>query len=298
MTVARCKLLVVRLPGLERFPALRRFVRDRAAMFGLALVALALAAATIGPEVAPYDPAALHVDALLVGPGSRFWLGTDELGRDLLSRVLLGARVSLSIAVGVVSLAGLAGISFGLVAGYFGGRLDAVLMRCMDAIFAFPAVLLALALVSVLGASTRNLVIAITLVYVPVFARLVRGLTQQLRSELYVEAARALGASDARIVVAHILPNISAPIIVQATVILAYAILVEAAMSFLGLGVQPPTPTWGGMLAAGKGFLEQSPWVAIVPGLAIMLTVLGFNLLGDGVSDLLDPRLSQEVGGR
>jgi peptide/nickel transport system permease protein len=186
------------------------------------------------------------------------------------------------------------GIVIGLAAGYAGGRIDSLLMRLMDILFAFPAVLLALALVSVLGTSIRNLVIAITVVYVPVFARLVRSLTQQVRGELFVEAARALGASGPRIVLLHILPNISAPILVQATVVLAYAILVEAAMSFLGLGVQPPTPTWGGMLSAGKGHMELSPWVAIVPGLAIMLTVLGFNLVGDGVRDLLDPRLRSQ----
>jgi peptide/nickel transport system permease protein len=255
---------------------------------------LSLASAIVGPVVAPHDPAAVHVDAILQGPSARYWLGTDELGRDLLSRVLLGARVSLSIAVSVVFLAASVGIVIGLAAGYSGGRLDGLLMRLMDILFAFPAVLLALALVSVLGTSIRNLVIAITVVYVPVFARLVRSLTQQVRGELFVEAARALGASGPRIVLLHILPNISAPILVQATVVLAYAILVEAAMSFLGLGVQPPTPTWGGMLSAGKGHMELSPWVAIVPGLAIMLTVLGFNLVGDGVRDLLDPRLRSQ----
>jgi peptide/nickel transport system permease protein len=277
-----------------RFSSLRRLVRDRAALAGLLLLLVALSAATVGPELAPYDPSALHVEAMLQGPSARFWLGTDELGRDLLSRVLLGARVSLSIAASVVALAAGAGIAIGLVAGYYGGWLDALLMRLMDIIFAFPAVLLALAMVSVLGTSTRNLIIAITVVYIPVFARLVRGLTQQIRAELFVEAARAVGARDARIIVMHILPNISAPILVQATVILAYAILVEAALSFLGLGVQPPTPTWGGMLAAGKGFMELSPWVALVPGLAITLTVLSFNLLGDGVRDLLDPRLRSQ----
>lgn len=291
MAVADVRVPEFKLPNPPRLPALRRLGRDRMAVLGLVLLGLSLLAATIGPVVAPYDAAEIHVDAILQGPGPRYWLGTDELGRDLLSRVLLGARVSLSIAICVVSLAAGVGITIGLAAGYYGGRLDAILMRGMDIIFAFPAVLLALAMVSVLGTSTRNLVLAITVVYVPVFARLVRGLTQQSRGELFIEAARALGANDARIVLLHILPNISAPILVQASVILAYAILVEAALSFLGLGVQPPTPTWGGMLSAGKGHMELSPWVALVPGAAIMLTVLGFNLVGDGVRDLLDPRL-------
>jgi peptide/nickel transport system permease protein len=291
VTAADLRVSEVTLPAPPRLPALRRLWRDRTAVLGLLLLGLSVLAAVVGPAVAPYDPAELHVDALLQGPGPRYWLGTDELGRDLLSRVLLGARVSLSIAGSVVALAAGVGITIGLVAGYYGGWLDALLMRCMDIVFAFPAVLLALAMVSVLGTSTRNLVLAITVVYVPVFARLVRGLTRQARGEQFVEAARALGANDARIVLLHILPNISAPILVQASVILAYAILVEAALSFLGLGVQPPTPTWGGMLSAGKGHMEFSPWVALVPGLAIMLTVLGFNLVGDGVRDLLDPRL-------
>ncbi len=291
MAITDIQVPQVGFPEPRRFPALRRLGRDRAALLGLLLLALSIAAAVVGPAVAPYDSAEIHVDAILQGPGPRFWLGTDELGRDLLSRVLLGARVSLSIAVSVATLAAVTGIAIGLVAGYYGGRLDALLMRCMDILFAFPANLLALALVSVLGTSTRNLVLAITVVYVPVFARLVRGLTQQMRGELFVESARALGANDARIILLHILPNIGAPILVQVSVILAYAILVEAALSFLGLGVQPPTPTWGGMLSAGKGHMELSPWVAIVPGLAIMLTVLGFNLVGDAVRDLLDPRL-------
>ena len=291
MAVADIQVPQVSLPEPRRFPALRRLGRDWAGLLGLLLLGLSIAAAVVGPAVAPYDPSEIHVDAILQGPGPRFWLGTDELGRDLLSRVLLGARVSLSIAASVVTLAAGFGIAIGLGAGYYGGRLDALLMRCMDILFAFPAVLLALAIVSVLGTGTRNLVLAITVVYVPVFARLVRGLTQQTRGELFVEAARALGANDVRIVLQHILPNISAPILVQVSVILAYAILVEAALSFLGLGVQPPTPTWGGMLSAGKGHMELSPWVAIVPGLAIMLTVLGFNLVGDAVRDLLDPRL-------
>jgi peptide/nickel transport system permease protein len=270
---------------------LKRIVRDRAGLVGAVLVILALGAATLGPFLAPYPPDEIHSADQLAPPSMRYLLGTDEIGRDMLSRLLHGARVSLTVALTAVTIAGTIGTSVGIIAGYFERGLDTFLMRLMDVFFIFPTILLALVLVTALGPNTRNLIIAIVIVYIPDFARIARASTKQVCVEPYVEVARSVGASDARIISMHVLPNITAPIIVQTTVNLAYAILVEAALSFLGLGVQPPTPSWGAMLSTGKAFLEFSPWIALFPGLAIMVTVLGFNMLGDSLRDLLDPRL-------
>jgi peptide/nickel transport system permease protein len=265
--------------------------RDRAGLVGVILVALTLLVAVFGPALAPYDPTLIFPGERLAAPGARFLLGADELGRDMLSRTLYGARISIQVGVIVVTLASLVGVPLGLIAGYFKGRLDLILMRLVDIMFAFPTILLALALIAVLGTDLRNLILAITIVYIPSFARVTRGSTLSVSEEPYVEAARAVGVSHARIIFQHILPNVSAPIIVQFTISLAYAILVEASLSFLGLGVQPPAASWGSMLATGKPYIDLSPWVSVVPGVAIMLTVLGFNLLGDGMRDALDPRL-------
>jgi peptide/nickel transport system permease protein len=241
--------------------------------------------------MAPFEPTKLHPADQLLSPNSQYWLGTDELGRDLLSRLLYGARMSLMVAMLVVVIAGMLGVVIGVTAGYHGGWSDTVLMRLMDMIFAFPAILLALLLVAVLGSNVRNLIIAIAIVYIPDFARIARGSTKQVRTELYVMASRSAGASTRWIVAKHIMPNIMAPLLVQATVNLAYAILVEAALSYLGLGIQPPTPSLGAMLSTGKAYMELSPWVALLPGAAIMLATIGFNMLGDGLRDFLDPRL-------
>lgn len=277
--------------GRRRLAALQAISRDRVGLAGVVLVALALGAAAFGPLLAPQDPTHINPGARLAPPGGQFLLGADELGRDLFSRALYGARISVQVGLVVVLLAGLIGVTIGLLAGYFRGALDGILMRIMDTLFAFPTLLLALAVVAVLGTDLINLIMALTIVYVPAFARIARGSTLSVSEEPYVEAARSVGASNARIIVRHILPNITAPITVQFTVSLAYAILVEASLSYLGLGVQPPDASWGSMLATGKPYLEISPWVSIVPGVSIMLTVLGFNLLGDALRDAMDPRL-------
>jgi peptide/nickel transport system permease protein len=280
----------------RRLAVVRMLGRDRGGLAGLVLVAASLLVALFGPALAPYDPTLIFPGERLAAPGAKFLLGADELGRDMLSRTLYGARISVQVGIIVVTLASLIGVPVGLVAGYFKGRIDLVLMRIVDVMFAFPTILLALALVAVLGTDLRNLIIAITIVYIPSFARVTRGSTLSVSEEPYVEAARAIGVSHAGIILRHVLPNVSAPVIVQFTISLAYAILVEASLSFLGLGVQPPAASWGSMLATGKPYIDISPWVSVVPGVAIMVTVLGFNLLGDGMRDALDPRLRSREG--
>jgi peptide/nickel transport system permease protein len=270
---------------------LRILVRDRVGFVGAMLVVAAIGAAVFGPVLAPYDPTLIHPGEQLAPPGPMFPLGADELGRDILSRALYGARISIEVSLIVVTLSGSIGVTLGLLSGYFKGLLDVVLMRIMDTIFAFPTLLLALTVVAVLGTDLRNLILAITIVYIPAFARIARGSTLSVSQQPYVEAARSVGVPHGRILLRYVLPNILAPVTVQFTISLAYAILVEASLSYLGLGVQPPAASWGSMLATGKPFMEISPWVAIVPGVAIMLTVLGFNLLGDALRDSLDPRL-------
>jgi peptide/nickel transport system permease protein len=282
--------------GRDRISVWRQIVRDRASLLGAVLVAVSLLAATVGPVVTPHDPIAINAQSRLSAPNAQFWLGTDELGRDLFSRMIHGSRISLTVGLGSATLAALIGISIGMLAGFRRGWIDAVLMRLMDVLFAFPAILLALLLVALLGSDLRNLVLALTVVYIPAFARITRGSTLAVAAEPFVEAARSMGASDFRILRLHVAPNIVAPVMVQFTVTLAYAILVEASLSFLGLGVQPPTPSWGNMLNTGKPLLEVSPWPALVPGMALFITVLGFNLVGDGLRDALDPRL--RVGAR
>jgi peptide/nickel transport system permease protein len=241
--------------------------------------------------VAPYSPTETHLDAVLKGPSSTYLFGTDELGRDLLSRIIYGARISLQVSFGSVLIAVPFGVAFGLIAGYFGGWLDNLISRLVDIAFAFPILLLALLLVAVLGTDLNNLIVALAIVYVPRFTRITRGSVLSAKADLYVDAARSLGCANLRIMLRHILPNIVSPIIVQATVNLATAVISEASLSFLGLGVQPPIPAWGSMLNAGKHYMEQYPHLAIFPGLAIAVTVLGFNFLGDGLRDALDPRL-------
>jgi peptide/nickel transport system permease protein len=222
------------------------------------------------------------------------WMGTDQFGRDLLSRLLYGARVSIMVSFSAVGLAATIGAAMGLLAGYFEGRVDHLLMRGVDVLMAFPTLLLALAVVATFGASLGNLVVAITIAYVPIFSRVVRGSVLSVKQNDYVQASRALGAGDVRLMTRAILPNVLAPVIVQATFNLSTAIMIEAALSFLGLGVQPPAPSWGTMLSEARTFMELDPWLAVTPGLAITTAVLGFNLFGDGLRDLLDPRLRGE----
>jgi peptide/nickel transport system permease protein len=271
----------------------RQLWRRKTAVVGLALGAGVLLGAALAPLIAPADPLAMSGRRFAL-PSSFAWLGTDQFGRDLLSRLLYGARVSMSVSFSAVACAALIGGTAGLIAGYFEGKIDVVLMRSVDVLMAFPTLLLALAVVATLGASVGNLILAITLAYVPIFSRIVRGSVLSVKHNDFIQAARALGAGDRRVMLREIVPNVVAPVIVQATFNLSTAIMIEAALSFLGLGVQPPAPSWGSMLSEARGFMELDPWLAIAPGLAITTAVLGFNLFGDGLRDILDPRLAGE----
>ncbi len=264
--------------------------RNPIGMVGAVIVFLTVIMAIFAPVIAPYDPDAQDHDRLLP-PSWTNLMGTDELGRDTFSRIVFGARVSLQVGVIAVVIALAVGAVLGIVAGFFGGRLDSWLMRLVDIMFAFPGLVLAIVIAGLLGASRTNAMIAIGVVYAPAFARVVRGSVLSVMSEPYVEAGRVVGASNARLIAQHVLPNIVAPLIVMTTVYLSSAILAEAGLSFLGLGTQPPEPSWGGMLNLARTYMEISPWMAIFPGLAIMIVVLGFNFLGDGLRDVLDPRL-------
>ncbi|HEX9117756.1 MAG TPA: ABC transporter permease [Anaerolineae bacterium] len=269
-----------------------RLLRNRSGAVGLILIVIFLTAGLCGVfGLLPYSPDAQHVRDRLQGSGAHYVMGTDEFGRDVFSRVVRGATNSLRVAVISVAVSGLLGTMLGTVAGYFGGALDLIIMRFMDLLFAFPAILLALAIVAALGPGDRNTILAISIVYLPIFARVARGPVLAVRETEFVTAARCTGATDARILGRHVLPNITAPLIVQVSLALSWAILTEAGLSFLGLGVQPPEPSWGSMLSQSRQLMELAPWLAVFPGLAIMLCVLGFNLLGDGLRDALDPRL-------
>lgn len=269
-----------------------RLIRARLAGVGLFLIVIFTLAAVLAPVIAPYSPTKQRVTNALKPPSAEYLLGTDELGRDILSRVMYGGQASLQVGIIAVGIAMFAGVTLGLIAGYWSNTLlDQVIMRLMDALLAFPALVLALALVAALGPSLQNAIIAVGIVGVPAYARLTRGQVLSVREREYVTAARTIGAPDARIILNHILPNVTAPLIVQSSLGVAFAILAEAGLSFLGLGVQPPTPSWGSMLNAGRGYLEIDPWLIIGPGTAIFLAVLGFNFLGDGIRDVLDPQL-------
>jgi peptide/nickel transport system permease protein len=259
-------------------------------LVGLVILGLLVVVAVLGNLLAPYGVNAVDVDHMLEGPSGSHLFGTDELGRDVLSRVLLAARVSLLVAVVSVGLALVVGVTIGLVAGFYRGWVDNVLMRCMDVLFAFPVLLLAVAIVAVLGRGLVTAMVAIGVVYAPIFARVTRASVLSVREQVFVKAAVSIGASDGRIMRRHVLPNIAAPLIVQTSLSLAFAILSEAALSFLGLGIQPPQPSWGRMLYDGRGFVEDSWWLGLFPGAAIFLTVLAFNVVGDALRDVLDPR--------
>lgn len=284
------------IEGAGRHPVsdfVRQFVRHRLAMVGFFIVLLLVVVAAFGRALAPYDPLGMDFGALFAPPSSSHLFGTDEFGRDIFSRVLYGARISLQVAFIAVGISGTAGVLLGLLAGFLGGWIDELVMRFMDVLFAFPAVLLAITIMAILGRGVGNAMIAIAIVYVPIFARVTRGAVIGVRGREYVTAARALGKRPFGIMLRHVLPNAIGPIIVQTSLSLAFAILAEAALSFFGLGTQPPDPSWGRMLSEGRGFLRQAPWMGIFPGLAIMLSVMGFNFLGDGLRDLLDPRSSR-----
>ena len=261
------------------------------ARVGAAVVLIAVFAAVAGPWLAPFDPAAQELALRLEGPTGAHWFGLDELGRDIFARVLSGARISLLVGLVVVSVSATVGIAIGSVAGYFGGRIDEAISRLIDILLAFPGLLLAIALVAVLGASLTNVVLALSLIGWVGYARLVRGQVLRARELEFVQAARALGATTSRILTRHIIPTTLPAVTVQATLGMGGAILAEAALSFLGLGVQPPTPSWGTMLNYGRGHLLDAPHLTIFPGLAIAILVLGFNFLGDGLRDAIDPAM-------
>lgn len=269
----------------------RRLLRHRVGMFGATLVTILLLIGIFGPYVAPYDPNHIDFSVRFAPPSLEHPMGADDFGRDILSRVMYGARVSLQVGIISVGIAATVGTLLGMIAGYTGRIVDEVIMRAMDILFAFPAILLAIAILAALGKGVVNAMIAIGIVYTPIFARIARGSVLTVRKEEFVEAARAMGATDTRILFRHIFPNTLAPLIVETTLSLAFAILAEAALSFFGLGTQPPDPSWGRMLSEGQGYFRQSIWLAVFPGLAIMMTVMGFNFLGDGLRDVLDPKM-------
>jgi peptide/nickel transport system permease protein len=270
--------------------AIRRFKRRKGALLALIVIAIFVAAAIFAPLISPYAPDLQTWSAVRKPPSALHWFGTDDVGRDVLARVIYGARASLLAGVISVSIALLIGVPIGLVSGYLGGFIDALFSRITDALLACPFLILAIALAAFLGPNLGNAMIAIGITTTPIFIRLTRGQVMAVKVEDYVEAARAVGNPHWRIALVHILPNILPALLVQATLSIAAAIIAEAALSFLGLGQQPPAPSWGSMLNAAQRFLVNAPWMAIWPGLAIFLTVLSFNLVGDGLRDALDPR--------
>lgn len=273
---------------------LRRVLKVRLAGIGLSVILTLIAVALLADIISPYDPLYQNYSALLQPPGAAHLLGTDNLGRDILARMIYGSRVSLQVGVIAVGIALALGSTIGLVAGYAGGRVDLVLMRVIDAIWSFPSLVLSLSMAAALGPGIRNVMIAIGVVYTPAFARLIRGQALSVRERDFVLAARVLGAPSRRIILHHIWPNVTGPIIVQASLNVATAIITEASLSFLGVGVRPPEPSWGSMLRTGYQYLQTSPWMSVFPGVAIFITVLAFNLIGDGLREALDPRVARK----
>jgi len=271
--------------------ARRRFLRSRTGLLGTFVLLVVTLMAVFAAQVAPYNPTRQDFRVEREPPSLEHVMGTDEFGRDVLSRVIWGARASLAAGTVAASIALAVGLLLGMVAAFYGSRLDSFIMRVMDVILAFPYLLLAIAVVAILGPGLLNAMIAIGIVYVPHYARVVRGAVLAVRAREYVEAARAIGAPDGRVMVQHVLPNTLAPVIVQTTLNVGTAIIDTAGLSFLGLGTQPPTPDWGNMLSAGRSYVIDSPWIATFPGLAILVTVLAFNLMGDALRDAFDPRL-------
>ncbi|WP_141430467.1 ABC transporter permease [Bacillus sp. 03113] len=269
----------------------KNFKKNKAALFGLGLVIFFILIAIFADFIAPYSYKEAQLGDKHLPPSAEHWFGTDDFGRDILSRVIFGARISLT--VGFFSVIGsvLAGSFLGIIAGYYGRWIDGIISRIFDILLAFPSILLAIAIVAMLGPSLQNALIAIAIINVPTFGRLVRSRVLSVKEEEYITAAKAIGMGDGRILLHHILPNSIAPIIVQGSLAIATAIIEAAALGFLGLGAQPPSPEWGKMLSDSKDFILQAPWTVFFPGIAIMLTVLGFNLMGDGLRDAMDPRM-------
>ncbi len=287
--MALAQLPTPRFAGSLRLAA-RQFPRHRAAMAGVICLVLICLAAVLAPLIAPYDPVQIKLSAKLQPPSLEHLMGTDHFGRDVFSRLLYGGRTSLSVGLLVVAFAFVLGVPLGLVSGYLGGRVDNLLMRLVDAFLTFPPLLLAVALVGLLGPDIQNVMLALGLVQAPVLARMVRGSTLAVREEVYVTAARALGAGPSRIVISHLLRNVVSPIVVQLTIVFAAAVVAEASLSFLGFGTQPPQPSWGRDMSEARRFLNDAPWMFLGPTVAIMLCVLSINFLGDGLRDALDPR--------
>lgn len=273
---------------------LRRLIRRRVVLFGVLILAVMILAALLAPWIAPYDPNKIAVMQRLKPPSAVNWLGTDEYGRDLLSRIIYGARASMGIGAAIVVISVICGTLMGLIAGYF-EKLDGIIMRFVDAFMSLPDILLAIFLVAVLGGSAGNVILALSIVYTPRVARVVRASTLVVREQPYVEAARALGVAPWRIIGVHILLNVTSPVLVQATFIFAYAVLAEAGLSFLGAGVPPEIPTWGTIIAASQSYSDKALWLVLFPGLAIMLSALSLQLVGDGLRDMLDPRLRKSL---
>jgi peptide/nickel transport system permease protein len=269
----------------------RRLLANRSFVIGATLVGAIVVLACLAGVIAPFDPLKGNFRERMLSPGLAHWMGTDHFGRDILSRVLFGARVSLQIGFMVTLIVAVAGVFIGALAGYF-RKLDGPIMRLMDAFMAFPSIILAIAISAVLGASVFNVILALSIAATPHTARVVRASVLVVREMEYVEAARALGASHTRILLRHVLTNAMAPLVVRMTYVFAVAILVEAVLSFIGVGPPPPTPTFGGIIANGRDFIVTAPWITIAPGIAILISVLGLNLLGDGLRDVLDPRLA------
>lgn len=271
----------------------RRLRRNKAAVAGMTVVLLLMMLALFAPVLAPYDPNQTNITKRLQGPSAGHLLGTDNFGRDMLSRIIYGSRISLYVGFVAVGIGAIFGGILGAIGGFYGGRLDNFIMRCMDVLLAIPQIILAIAIVGALGTNLLNLMIAVGISQLPRYARVVRASTLTVRGQEYVEAARAVGASDLRIILENILPNCMAPIIVQSTLGVAQAILSAASLSFLGLGIQPPTAEWGSMLSSGRQFLRNAPYLTFFPGLAISIVVLALNMFGDGLRDSLDPKLRQ-----
>jgi peptide/nickel transport system permease protein len=272
--------------------SIKRMFKNKSVMIGSIIVLIVIFIAVFAPLLSPYDPYEMNMSKRLQSPSGEHWFGTDQFGRDLLTRILYGSRVSLEVGIISVGIAMTIGVTLGLISGYYGGWIDSIIMRIVDIFLSFPVILLAIAFVAALGPSVINVMIALGLVYWTNYARVVRSSVLGIKEEEFVQAAKTIGASDSRIISLYILPNVLAPIVVVGTLGLGTAIVAEATLSFLGLGIQPPEASWGWTLSFGLKFLRDAPYLSIFPGLAIMISVLGFNLLGDGIRDVTDPKLN------
>ena len=270
----------------------RRFLHQTTAMVSLVIILILFGLALVGPSIAPFDPSKPDYNAILQPPSSPHWLGTDEFGRDILSRIINGTRLSIAVSLSSVLIGSAIGTVVGLSAGYYGGRYDSFVMRTCDVMFAFPGILQAIAIIAIVGPGLQNVVIAVTVYTIPIFVRIVRGSTLALKNMMYVEAARSAGIRDWGIIGRHIFPGVFSVVLVYFTMRIGSAILIAASLSFLGLGAQPPTPEWGAMLSSGREYLVSAPHAALFPGLAILITCLAFNLLGDGLRDALDRKIA------